>query len=102
LILMITEDIGPPSVPPLPPPKMGSQMHKPWVLVWPVLLAQVWTPKYGNSTCEHCFAMYAWIFWTAKYERESCLNWKVNFQVLSRPQLIFSFKTWFFGIYLIF
>jgi hypothetical protein len=29
LILMITEDIGPPCVRPLPAPKMGAKMHKP-------------------------------------------------------------------------
>jgi hypothetical protein len=30
--------------------------------------------NHGNSTCEHCFAMYVLIFWIAKYERKSCLN----------------------------
>ncbi len=54
-----------------------------YLLVWPVPLAQVWTHyKKGNSTCEHCFAMYVSIFWTAKYERKSCLNWMVSLQVL--------------------
>jgi len=38
------------------------------------------------------------IFWTAKYERQSCLNWMVSLQVVSSSQLIFPFKTWFFGI----
>jgi hypothetical protein len=47
-------------------------------LVWPVLLAQVWT----------------------HYERKSCLNWMVSLQVWPLPQLIFPSKTWFFGIYL--
>jgi hypothetical protein len=28
--------------------------------------------------------MYVSIFWTAKYERKSCLNWMVSFQVLPR------------------
>jgi hypothetical protein len=56
--------------------------------------------KWGNSTCEHCFVMYVSIFWTAKYERKSCLNWMVSLQALPRSQLIFPSKTWFFGIYL--
>jgi hypothetical protein len=41
--------------------------------------------------------MYVLIFWTAKYERKSCLNWMVKcYHIL---QLIFPFKTWFVGIY---
>ncbi len=44
--------------------------------------------------------MYVSIFWTAKYERKSCLNWMVSLQVVPHSQLIFPFKTWFFGIYL--
>ncbi len=46
------------------------------------------------------FATYESIFWAAKYERKSCLNWMVSLQVLTRSQLIFPSKTWFFGIYL--
>ncbi len=44
--------------------------------------------------------MYVSIFWTAKYERKSCVNWMVSLQALPRSQLIFPSKTWFFGIYL--
>ncbi len=66
-------------------------------LVWPLPLAHI--IKLGNLTCEHCFAMYVLIFWIAKYERKSCLNWMVSLQVLPCSQVIFPFKTWFFGIY---
>ncbi len=58
--------------------------------------------KYGNSNCEHCFAMYVSMFWTAKHERKSWLNWMVSLQVLPCSWLIFPSKTWFFGIYWIF
>jgi hypothetical protein len=44
--------------------------------------------------------MYVLIFWTAKYERKSCLNWTVSPQMLPRPQLIFPSKTWFLKFYL--
>jgi hypothetical protein len=44
--------------------------------------------------------MYVSVFWTAKYERKSCLDWMVSLQVLPRSHLIFPSKTWFFGIYL--
>ncbi len=44
--------------------------------------------------------MYVLIFWTAKYERKSCLNWMVSLQVLPSSLLIFHSKTWLFGIYL--
>ncbi len=78
-----------------------SGNHPTILLVWPVPLAQVWTHyKRGNSTCEHCFAMYVSIFWTAKYKWKSCLNWMVSLQMLPSSQLIFPSKTWFFGIYL--
>ncbi len=40
-----------------------------------------------HSTSEHCFVIYVSIFWTAKIERKSCLNWMVSFQVLPCPQL---------------
>ncbi len=41
--------------------------------------------------------MYVSIFWTAKYERKSCLNWiEVSIQVLPRSQLIWS-TSWFGG-----
>jgi len=41
--------------------------------------------------------IYVSIFWTAKYEKKSCLDWIVSLQVLSRSQLIFPSKAWFFG-----
>jgi hypothetical protein len=64
--------------------------------MWLVLLAQVWTHyRIGKPTCEHCFAMYDSIFWTAKYERKSCLNW-----MNGKPWSVTMFSTWFFGIYL--
>ncbi len=44
--------------------------------------------------------MYVSIFWIAKYERKSCLNWMGSLRVLPRSQLSFPSKTWFFGIYL--
>ncbi len=44
--------------------------------------------------------MYVSSFWTANYERKSCLNWMVSLQVLSHSQLILPSRTWFFGIYL--
>jgi len=71
-------------------------------LVWPVPLAQVWThyklEKLNMWTffCNVCSVF----FWTAKYERKSCLNWMVILQMLSHSQPIFPSKTWFFGIYL--
>jgi hypothetical protein len=42
------------------------------------------------------FAMYVSMFWTAKYERKSCLNWMVSLQMLPHSQLIFPSKTWLF------
>ncbi len=45
-------------------------------------------PNRGNSTHEHCFAMYVLNFWTAKYERKSFLNWMVSLQLLPHSQLI--------------
>ncbi len=44
--------------------------------------------------------MYVLIFWTAKYERKSCLDWMVSLQVLSHSKLIFLSKNCFSGIYL--
>jgi hypothetical protein len=56
-----------------------------------------WTHyKIGNSS----FAMYVSIFWTAKYERKSCLNWMVSLQVLPRAQLTFPSKSLFLRIHL--
>ncbi len=69
-------------------------------LVWP--LAQVWTHyKIGKLNMWTLFCNVCINFWTAKYERKSCLNWMIlSLQVLSHSQLIFPSKTWFFGIYL--
>ncbi len=44
--------------------------------------------------------MYVSSFWTANYERKSCLNWMVSLQVLPHSQLILPSRTWFLGIYL--
>jgi hypothetical protein len=70
-------------------------------LVWPVCLAQVWTHyKIGKLNMWTLFCNVCILFWTAKYERKSWLNWMVTLQVLSGSRPIFPSKTWFFRIYL--
>jgi hypothetical protein len=77
-----------------------GQIGIPFSLVWPVPLAQVWTHyKLGKLSMWTLFCNVCIYFWTAKYERKSCLNWMVSLQVLPRSWLIFPSKTWFLGIY---
>jgi hypothetical protein len=58
--------------------------YLPTILVWPMPVGPSVNPLQNRETPHVNIVLQCmcrlWIFWTAKYERKSCLNWMVSLQ----------------------